>query len=134
MASPFSARDLKRLQGVHPDLIDILGTTFAEMAANGTPMFVVMGVRTAEQQHKLWLQGRGLPGPIVTYKDGYKRKSNHQPRADGLGGAVDAAFLGPDPFADSHDWLAYGLSVEAQGAIWGGRFLGLVDRPHVELP
>lgn len=50
---------------------------------------IVEGVRTAKRQNDLFKQGRSLPGPIVTTKDGYTKKSNHQPKADGYGYAVD---------------------------------------------
>ena len=121
LASP---RDLQRLQGVHPTLIGIILAILKQL-----PMFVTAGVRTAEEQHVLWLQT-----PPVTHCDGYIHKSNHQPHSDGLGHAVDCAWLGNDPFGLSHDWAAYGAAVEAAGLVWGGRFSTLVDRPHAELP
>lgn len=127
-------RDYARLAGVHPDLIAALTVVLAAMALAGTPMFVVQGVRTVQQQQALYAQGRTLPGHIVTQRDGIKRKSNHQPHEDGLGHAVDCAFIGPGPFADTHPWDQYGTLCEAQGLTWGGRWVGLVDRPHVELP
>ena len=96
-------------------------------------MFVVQGVRTTAEQKALYAQGRTAPGAIVTYCDGVVHPSNHQPRADGLGHAVDCAFLGAGPFGDQQPWELYGEAVEAEGLIWGGRFHGLVDRPHAEL-
>lgn len=120
-------RDHIRLQGCHPTLIGIILAILDQL-----PMFVVIGVRTAEQQATLYAQGRTTPGRIVTYKDGYIHKSNHQPAQDGLGRAVDCAFIGGDPFAAKHPWDAYGAAVEAAGLIWGGRWK-LVDRPHAEL-
>lgn len=129
---PATLRDLQRLYGVHPRLHSaIIGIL------NKLPMFVVQGVRTAEQQHALWLQGRpgGPPGSkIVTMKDGVVHKSNHQPHADGFGHAVDLAWIGPDPFADTHPWEAYGVMVEAAGLKWGGRWAHPHDSPHAELP
>ena len=36
------------------------------------------GHRTPQEQNELYKKGRnGVPGPIVTYKDGYTRKSKH---------------------------------------------------------
>lgn len=134
MTSPFSSRDVLRLKNVHPTLIYKLGIIFTDMARKGHAMFVVSGARTAEEQAELYKQGRTKPGPIVTNKDGYIRKSNHQTHADGLGHAIDCAFLGGDPFAESHPWSLYGEAGEAEGLIWGGRWVGLVDRPHLELP
>ena len=122
-------RDIERLKGVHPMLARAILNIL-----NKLPMFVVQGVRTAEEQAALYAQGRTAPGKIVTHKDGLIHKSNHQPHADGLGHAVDCAWVGSDPFADSHPWGAYGALVEAAGLVWGGRWTTLVDRPHAELP
>lgn len=131
--SPFSLRDRQRLDGVHPDLVSKLETVFAALLAAGHAMFVVQGVRTAAQQKALYAQGRTAPGRIVTMKDGVVHKSNHQPWTDGLGHAVDCAFLGPDPFSLSHPWETYGQLVEAQGLTWGGRWTTPHDLPHAEL-
>jgi peptidoglycan L-alanyl-D-glutamate endopeptidase CwlK len=126
-------RDKKRLDGVHPALVRAVAEIFREMEQWGTPMFVVEGVRTAARQAVLYAQGRGnVPGPIVTYKDGVIHRSNHQAHADGLGRAVDCAFVGGDPFAATHQWEAYGMAVERQGLKWGGRW-SMYDLPHAEL-
>lgn len=129
-----SERDLTRLTGVHPDLIARLDAIFGAVAAAGFAMFVVMGVRTVAEQQALYAKGRTAPGPIVTMKDGVVHRSNHQPHADGLGHAVDCAFLNvPDPFAQTLPWEQYGLQVEAQGLTWGGRWTHPHDSPHAEL-
>jgi peptidoglycan L-alanyl-D-glutamate endopeptidase CwlK len=117
-------RDHLRLVGVHPTLVAAILSILDTL-----PMFVVCGLRTAEQQHALWLQV-----PKVTEKDGYLRKSNHQPHLDGLGHAVDCAWTGGEPFGLLHDWSLYGAAVKAHGLVWGGDWVGLVDRPHAELP
>lgn len=125
-------RDQQRLVGVHPHLLAGIRAVFLQL--NLTPLFVVEGVRTTAQQQALWARGRTLPGPIVTYKDGVIHRSNHQVHEDGLGHAVDCAFIGAQPFADTWPWETYGLALEAWGLVWGGRFKGLNDRPHAELP
>ena len=61
------------------------------------------------------------------------KRSKHQPQADGFGHAVDCAFKGTDPFAETHPWALYGAMVEALGLTWGGRWQHPVDRPHAEL-
>lgn len=128
-----TARDLLRLKGVHPELVKKITTILSKL-----PMFVVQGLRTAEAQHLLWLQGRDPkhPGRIVTNCDGYKIKSNHQAKADGFGHAVDLAFIPtktyPDPFDQRHPWRDYGALGESMGLVWGGRFK-LRDLDHLEL-
>lgn len=121
------------LDGVHPDLVTKIGKVLAAMSALGHPMRVVQGLRTTAQQQALYAQGRTTPGKVVTKADGVKNRSNHQAHADGLGHAVDLAFAGPDPFAESHPWSCYGACVQAVGLSWGGSW-PTPDRPHAELP
>lgn len=96
-------------------------------------MFVVCGVRSDDQQAALYAQGRTTPGHIVTNCDGVTTRSNHQIHlSDGLGHATDLAFLGSDPFSQTHPWASYGVLVESKGLVWGGRWK-MVDLPHAEL-
>lgn len=125
-------RDLARLHGVHPALVDAVRDIFSDMEAWGHPMFVVEGVRTVERQAALYAQGRTAKGPIVTYKDGVTHKSNHQPHADGYGYAVDCAFVDGNPFAQTHPWERFGQAAEQRGVSWGGRWK-FMDQPHLEL-
>lgn len=137
-----SERDKQRLTGIHPTLIKALDEISEEMDANETPIFVTMGVRTAQEQAMLWSLGRTIPGKVVTMKDGYLHKSNHQPAADGFGRAADLAFVGPAPFADTHPWERLGEAIERprphlclpKGLVWGGRWKHPHDSPHAELP
>lgn len=123
-------RDHDRLVGLHPVLIGAIISVLDEMDADGTPIFVVEGLRTDERQKALYAQGRTGPGPIVTYKNGITNKSNHQPR-DGFGWAVDVAFVGPQPFDERKPWEVYGQKLELRGLTWGGRWK-MADRPHAE--
>lgn len=118
-----------KLAGLHPDLVARVERVLAAMAANGTPMRVTDGFRSAAQQALLYAKGRTAPGRIVTYADGLHKKSNHQ-----SGRAVDCAFLGPKPYDESHPWGFYGDCAEREGLTWGGRWRSpKTDRPHVEL-
>lgn len=121
--------------GLHPDLVTRIKAVLLQMARESHPMKPCQGVRTAEYQHKLWLQGRDprFPGPIITNCDGHTSRSAHQPAKDGLGTAIDCCFEGPDPFGNSHPWARFGALAEEQGLVWGGRFK-MKDLDHVELP
>lgn len=125
-----------RLLGVHPRLVDRISKVLDAMAALGYPMMVTSGVRTDQQQQALYAQGRTAPGAIVTKLDGVKKRSNHQPKGDGWGYAVDCAFIvsGKPSWRDDLPWGAYGACAKALGLRWGGDWVGFVDRPHVELP
>lgn len=132
---------VKRLEGVHPALIEKVGRILTAMDALGHPMMVTDGVRSTEAQQRLYAQGRTAPGKIVTFADGVTKKSNHQAKADGFGHAVDCCFLvdidgdGPDDpsWAMTHPWSLYGAMARTLGLRWGGDFVSLRDYPHVEM-
>lgn len=84
----FSKRSLSRLSSVHTDL-----QILCQYAIKEYDFTVVYGLRTAETQFNLYKRGRKKVGDawvikdkkkVVTYKDGYFKKSKHQ-----LGLAVD---------------------------------------------
>ena len=132
------SRDVRRLNGCHPELVDAVLDILDALATLGFPMFVTSGVRTEAEQLKLYAQGRTTPGVIVTHLDGLVKRSNHQTKADGYGWACDVAFIDdPDtPKTEIYDpaqpWQLLGAMVEAKGLRWGGRFKSLVDLPHIE--
>lgn len=135
-------RNKARLIGQHPKLIERMTIVLDVMDRLGFPMIVTDGVRTAEEQHALWQQGRDKPGKIVTYRDGYKVKSNHQPWPDGYGHAIDCTFVVDvdhdgemdDPtWDDKRPWALFGAIVQSQQLDWGGAWKSAPDRPHVEL-
>lgn len=121
------------LSKIYPPLLAAVQKVQAQMALEGHPMKICQGVRTAEEQNKLWQQGRITPGKIVTNADGVNRKSNHQLKEDGWGHAVDLAFSTGDPFGETQPWARFGELVRAAGLKWGGDWKSLKDRPHVEL-
>jgi peptidoglycan L-alanyl-D-glutamate endopeptidase CwlK len=131
--------DMQRLEGVHPRLRAALTQIFAVMATLGHPMRVISGLRTDAEQAALYAQGRTSPGAIVTYRDGSTKRSEHQAHGDGLGHAVDCAFLDdPDtPTVETWDerkpWELYGVLGETLGLAWGGRWRRPIDKPHLEL-
>lgn len=149
------SRDAQRLAGVHPYQAQKVLRILDAMEILGVPMFVVVGLRSDAEQAALYAQGRTEPGPnarpghplgdTVTNADGRARaiggtgKSMHQKQSDGYGHAVDCAFL-DDPLTvkietwDAHQpWAVYGTMGEAFGLTWGGRWVSLIDRPHLEL-
>jgi len=78
------------MKGVHPDLV-----SFIEELIGLSPhdFKVTCGMRTAEEQNKLYQYGRTISGAWRTNCDGYKIQSNHQEKIDGLGYAVDIGVL-----------------------------------------
>lgn len=131
----FSQRSLNNLEGLHPKLQE-----FATELIKVTPydITITCGVRTAEEQNKLYQQGRTKAGKIVTKCDGYKIKSKHQVKADGLGYAFDIAVIIDNKsnwnkkvfkdVADSARELMKKYNIE-----WGGDWKNFSDYPHFQL-
>lgn len=82
----FGQRSLDNLKGVHPNLVKVLSQAIKKSPVDFT---ITEGVRTDKRQIDLYAQGRTKPGIIVTNKNGTTNKSNHQPKKDGFGYAVD---------------------------------------------
>ena len=85
-----SETSLKMLKGVHPNLVNFMTELIKISPWN---FKITAGVRTAEEQNKLYQKGRTVPRAKVTKVDGYKLKSNHQVKFDGLGYAADIGVL-----------------------------------------
>lgn len=94
---------------------------------------MIEGLRSSAYQHQLWLKGRnGNPGPIVTYKDGFDHKSNHQSGlAADIGIFNDGAYI-EEP--DAETMAYYGHLVRLHGLQWGGNWTSFIDQPHAEWP
>lgn len=136
----FSQRSLNNLKGVHPNLQNF----FNELIKVAPYDFIIThGVRTAEEQNKLYQQGRSKAGIKVTGLDGYKYKSKHQIQADGYGHANDIAVLinnkisWVEKYYDEIAEVAEEL-MEKYDIKWGGTFKDSKgnlkpDKPHFEL-
>lgn len=135
MAYVLSKRSLGNLEGVHPDLVKVAKRA---IEITNQDFVIIAGVRTAAEQNALYQQGRTKSGNIVTYRDGYKKKSNHQPKSDGYGHAIDVVPYPVDwndstkfhRIADAMKSAANELGVKIE---WGGDWKGSWDTPHFEL-
>ena len=137
----FGERSQNNLKNIHPKLIEVMTESIKNSPYDFT---IVDGVRTAERQNELYQQGRTKTGNIVTSKDGYNKKSNHQVKSDGFGYAVDLY-----PFIDGTVRTDYAKYKKETNAIaehilntakkikinveWGGHWKSLFDPPHFEL-
>lgn len=128
-------RSLQSLEGVHPNLVKVIKEAIKDSPIDFT---IIEGVRTVKRQQELYAQGRTTKGSIVTYADGVKKKSNHQPKEDGYGYAIDFV---PYPV----DWNDHKkFKVIADHIVSTGKKLGIkidagfywkkpYDPPHVQL-
>ncbi len=133
----FSQRSKNNLLFIHPDLVKVMN----EAIKNSPIDFIITdGIRSTEEQRKLYNQGRTTPGKVVTNADGVNNKSNHQVKSDGYGYAVDlypfyngSAQLNDAKslkvIADHVKSVAKELGVNIQ---WGGDWK-FKDYPHFEL-
>ena len=85
-----SQTSLDKLKGVHPNLVNFLKEL---ILISPWDFKITAGVRTAAEQNLEYQKGRTAPGSKVTKVDGYKLKSNHQVKYDGLGYAADIGVL-----------------------------------------
>ena len=130
----FSRTSEKRLMYLHTNLQKF----FIELLKISPYDFSIsQGVRSAEEQNKLYQQGRTTSGKIITNCDGYKIKSKHQIREDGLGHAGDIAVL----IDGKAIWEEkYYKEVARAGRVlmqkynieWGGDWEKFKDLPHFE--
>lgn len=122
MTRKFSARSLKNLNGIHPDLRRVI-----DRAMQDSPLdFVVIeGLRTKKRQEELVASGASKT-----------MNSRHI-----TGHAVDLVPIGPNGKA-AFDWPLYHrlgpaveAAAEAEGVaiVWGGRWASFRDGPHFEL-
>lgn len=124
---------LTRLRGCHPELAFRVKNLIGALAHQGLTVIITQGVRSAQQQAALYAQGRTKPGKVVTACDGVKHPSNHQPKADGYGYAVDVAWRHADgTISWEGPWPTLGKLALAHGLIWGGSWVVFVDRCHLE--
>lgn len=130
----FSKKSLKKLEGLHPNLQNF----FMELIKISPYDFsITQGVRTAEEQNKLYQQGRTTPGKIVTNCDGYKLKSNHQTKSDGLGHAGDIAVLVNNKITWEEKYykevaISARILMQKYNIEWGGDWKNFKDLPHFE--
>lgn len=137
----FSKRSLDNLVGVVPELVELLTEAIKTCPQDFT---IVEGVRTAKRQAELYAIGRTKPGHVVTTKDGYRNKSNHQVKSDGKGYAVDlypyfngsVQVQGPEvikrlKIIAAH--IKFIAACKGINLIWGGDWQTPYDPPHFEI-
>ena len=136
-----SETSLKMLKGVHPNLVNFM----AELIKISPWNFkITAGVRTAEEQNRLYQKGRTAPGAKVTNVDGYKLKSNHQVKYDGLGYAADIGVIADGEYKGTWKDFHYYQDIyntakkagllEKYGIEWGGNcWKSFKDAPHWQI-
>lgn len=122
MAYKLSNRSLKRLQGVHPDLVLVVKRAIEITKVDFT---VLEGLRTLERQKKLVKQG-------ASKTTNSRHLTGH---AVDLGAYVDGGVSWHWPLyhkiADAMFFAAGELGIDIE---WGGDWSSFPDGPHFQLP
>lgn len=101
------------------------------------PVRVTHTLRTHDEQENLYRKGREQTenGYIVVDKKAVVTNARPGESAHNFAAAFDICVQGPVPYPnDDKLWQAYGEVGERLGLTWGGRWKGIVDRPHFERP
>jgi peptidoglycan L-alanyl-D-glutamate endopeptidase CwlK len=119
-----SSRDMRRLKGVHPDLVKVVERA-ATLRLAGTGLFVIEGVRAEARQRELVAAGasktmdsRHLTGHAVDL-------------AVTVGGELTWSWHPYEALADDVKRAAQDLGVVIE---WGGDWPKFKDGPHFQLP
>jgi len=132
-------RSQKFFSYLYPDFGHRVACIFEEYKQTHKMQLVILeSIRTFKRQNELYAKGRTMPGAIVT-----KARAGYSDHHYGI--AIDAGFAGADPYltklAQSERvedrkrfefyWSELGRIAEEHGCIWGGRWKGLGDKPHI---
>lgn len=133
-------RSLKTLDTLHPSARGILQVFLQqaqeEAAKRGLQYIAISGLRSWEEQERLYAQGRTAPGKRVTNARPGSSMHNYGLAIDcgvfRLGRYLDAGNPAERKEADSMHRAA-GAIAKQQGLRWGGDFRSIYDAPHYEL-
>jgi hypothetical protein len=123
---PLDAINEKRVALLHAPFQALARAFLAECEKAGYRLRVTYGLRTLDEQAKLYAQGRTAPGFIVT-------QAKPGSSAHNYAAAIDVVFLDAKGGVNwNGPWKAIGIVGEKLGLVWGGNFKTIVDRPHFE--
>jgi len=130
---PMDQRSEAQLATVSPDFAALVRNAADALAASGTYLLVVSGLRTAAEQNALYAQGRTAPGHIVTNARAGFSMHNYGlavdvvPYLSGQTGALNWNVSTPQ-------YQAMVAALKAQGLVWGGDWKSLADYDHFQMP
>lgn len=121
---------LDRINLLHPairDEVKALYNIASLLMPDGTILRITQGLRTIEEQNKLYAQGRTTPGKIVTKAKGGASYHNY-------GLAFDFCLIkdGSVSWEVNDLWLGVVKLFTDAGYVSGGNFKSIKDYPHLE--
>lgn len=124
---PVDTRSEKIIATLLPEVQPYGRALIQKAAAVGINIKIISGLRTYEEQNKLYAQGRTQPGNKVT--NAKAGQSNHN-----FGIAFDiGVFEGTKYLDDSPKYKTVGMLGTELGLEWGGNWKTIVDQPHFQL-
>jgi peptidoglycan L-alanyl-D-glutamate endopeptidase CwlK len=117
----------RKIQTLHPKIREKAREFILKAKENGIELRITSGLRTWEEQDKLYAQGRTAPGSKVTNARG--GESNHN-----YGLAFDVVPMeNGKPNYNSKEWNKIGDIGKSVGFKWGGDWKTIIDKPHFEM-
>lgn len=121
---------LDRINLLHPairDEVKALYNIATQLMPSGTILRITQGLRTVDEQNRLYAQGRTLSGKIVTKAKGGSSYHNY-------GLAFDFCLVkdGKVSWEVNNLWLGVVKLFTDAGYTWGGNFKSIKDYPHLE--
>lgn len=116
----------ERILKLHPKVKDTFEAFINECEeTHDITLRITQGLRTFDEQQKLYNQGRSAPGKIVTNSQAGQSYHNY-------GLAIDLVRMS-DTGADwSYSMKALKPIADKHGLVWGGSFKTISDGPHFE--
>ena len=112
---------------LHPKIRDKAREFLVKAEKAGYKLRITSGFRTYAEQNALYAKGRTTDDSIVT--NARDSQANHN-----FGTAFDVVpIVNGKADWNSKDWNKIGEIGESVGFAWGGRWKGLVDKPHFEM-
>lgn len=123
-----ASRDLNDLL---PPVLDRANQFIAACTAAGIELLVTATYRDFEAQHRLYAQGRSMPGQIVTYADAGDSWHNWK-RAFDVVPLRNGKPVWGTRGTDGALWTQIGQIGESVGLEWGGSWDRHPDMPHFQ--
>jgi peptidoglycan LD-endopeptidase CwlK len=121
----------KKLSGVHPVVAEKAQQLIKKAYSEGITIIITQGLRTIEEQNRLYAQGRTKPGKIVTNARGGYSYHNFGLAFDFCVCDVVKGSLAPNWKVDRR-WLRVGQIGKSLGLEWGGDWKKFKDYPHFQ--
>jgi peptidoglycan LD-endopeptidase CwlK len=121
----------KKLSGLHPVVAEKARNLIKKAHSEGIYIIITQGLRTIEEQNRLYAQGRTKPGKIVTNARGGYSYHNFGLAFDFCVCDVVKGSLAPNWNVDRR-WLRVGQIGKSLGLEWGGDWKSFKDYPHFQ--